>query len=596
MRSENASDSKNEAQRQTCACRTTLLDWLARVFAVLFPLLLAAPASAQIAFTLRTGNASGNVQSMPVDSNKCGTDGPRAMYVGGTITNSSASVVSNINATISGLSNGFFLAGGQGASQAVGSLGSGQSTGVYWFIGYGCTIGATSSPIIAITSNGGAAFTTINLTGRSAISANAGGNVLSSTLGPGAVVGQTIYFDAAYDFGGSSANDEFFLQPSGGQNFNAACFRLVGSQVTGSNISAIPSGTTNQLYFRQAVQQSGNGYFANVRYSFEYQCANAATTARPYAVQTSGNTNIKYTGNFDGAGSISLSFPGATNPFTISKTANLPSAPAGNSTTVKYTVTVTNPSAYSSRISKFVDTLPEGASFLALDSASGVTSSNSSSVPSPGATGTVTFEGRQDQSYLIPANGSVSLIYSVSMPPNQGTYTNSAQAYFGTATTQVTSATFTVTPPPPLSVTKSSAPFYDPINNLVNPKFIPGGYAAYTVVVNNPNAYSVASNSIVVVDATPPNLRLYVNNVPGGSGPVYFADGSTPSGLSYAYSGLNSTADDVDFSNNGGASWDYIPTPDNSGVDANVTHLRIRPRGVMAAGTSFSVRFGYLIP
>ncbi|MDP9421731.1 MAG: hypothetical protein M3Q19_02665, partial [Pseudomonadota bacterium] len=263
---------------------------------------LAAPAQAQLAFGLRTGNAAANTQSMPIDSNNCANSGPRAMYVGGVITNSGGTTVTNVAASMSGLGSGFFLAGGQPASHSVGSLGPGQSTGVYWFIGYGCTDGATSSPTISITSSASTVSTSVTMTARSAISANAGGNVLSSTLGPGAVVGQTIYFDTSYDFGGSVAGDEFVLQPSGGRNFNAACFRLVGTLITGSNIAPITVGTANQLYFRQTIKQAGNGYYANVRYFFEYQCAGASTTARPYAVQTSGNTNIKYTGNFDGSG------------------------------------------------------------------------------------------------------------------------------------------------------------------------------------------------------------------------------------------------------------------------------------------------------
>jgi uncharacterized repeat protein (TIGR01451 family) len=557
--------------------------------------LLPSAASAQVSFTLRTGDTNGNLQSMPIDSNKCATAGPRAMYVGGTISNSTASTITNISATMTGLGNGFFLAGGQPAAQTIGSLGAGQTTGIYWFIGYGCTVSATSSPTITISSSAGTTTATVNLTARTAISANAGGNVLSSTLGPGAVVGQTIYFDSSYDFGGSSVNDEYFLQPSGGQNFNAACFRLVGAQITGSNISAIPSGTQNQLYFRQSVAQSGNGYFANVRYYFEYQCAGTSTTARPYAVQTSGNTNIKYTGNFDGTGSISLSFPGATNPFTITKTSNIASAAAGTSTTIKYTVTVSNPSTNSSRISSFVDALPTGASFVALDAASGVTAANSSSVPSAGATGTLTFQGRQDQSYLIPAGGSVSLIYTVSMPSTQGTYSNSAQAYFGSATTAVASVTFTVTAPPPLTVAKTSAAYSDPYNNTTNPKLIPGGYALYTVTVSNPNSYAVTADSIIIVDPTPASLKLSVGNLPSVTGPVKFQDGSTPTGLTYTFTSLGSITDDVDFSKDGGTTWTYVPSPDASGFDSNVTHIRIRPKGTMAAGSSFTVQFRYSI-
>ena len=557
-------------------------------------LLAPVPAHAALSFSLRTGDSVANAQSMPIDSNKCSTSGPRAMYVGGVITNS-GSTATNIVATVSGLGSGFFLAGGQAATQTIGTLGAGQSTGVYWFVGYGCTVNATASAAISLSSSAGSVASNVQLTARSAISANAGGNVLSSTLGPGAVVGQTIYFDADYDFGGSAANDEFFLQPSGGQNFDASCFRLVGAQILSSNIGAIAAGTQNQLYFRQTVAQSGNGYHASVRYSFEYECAGTSTTARPYAVQTSGNTNIKYTGNFDGTGSISLNFPGATNPFQIAKTLDIASAPAGTRSIVKYTVTINNPSAYSSRISRIIDTLPAGATFVAVDAASDVTAANSSSVPAGGTTGTISFEGRQDQSYIIPANGSVRLIYTVSIPDIQGSYSNSAQAYFGQASTPVGSVTFTVTAPPPLTVTKASAADKDPVNGTANPKLIPGGYAAYMVTVANPNSYSVTADSVVIIDATPSNLKLFVGSLPGGSGPVLFQNGSAASGLTFTYSSLGSTTDDLDFSNDGGATWTYVPTPDASGVDAQITHVRISPKGTMAPASSFILKLEYLI-
>ena len=354
----------------------------------------ASVAQAQLTFQLRTGDPATNVQSMPIDSNNCAGSGPRAIYVGGIVTNTGSTTVDNIVATISGVTGNFAL--GQSANQSVGSLGAGQSTGVYWFVKYGCSA-ATVTSTIAITSTAAAVSRTVGLAAISSISANAGGNVLSSTLGPGAVVGQTIYFDASYDFGGSDVGDEFILQPSGSQLFDASCFRLVGTEIRGSNIAPIAVGTLNKIYFRQTQKQSGNGYFANVRYFFEYQCAGATTTARPYATMTSGNS-LKYTGNYDGSGSISIAFPGATNPFTISKTSDIGSTTAGVAATVKYTVTVTNPSAYASRISQFVDTLPAGAKFLALDSASNVTAANSSSVPAANATGTLTFTGRQGQS------------------------------------------------------------------------------------------------------------------------------------------------------------------------------------------------------
>jgi uncharacterized repeat protein (TIGR01451 family) len=570
-----------------------------RLYLLLLGLMLlavAAPASAAIDFSLRTGNNATKTQSMPIDSNQCGTQGPRAMYVGGIVTNSGASTATNIVATISGLGSGFFLAGGQPATQTIGALGPGQSTGVYWFVGYGCTMLATTTTTINFTSSVAPASTNVILTGRSAISANAGGQVVGSLLGPGAVVGQTIYFDATYSFGGSLIGDEFFLQPSGAQTFDAACFRMVGSEVRASTITPISVGTRNQIYFVQTEKQAGSGYTATIRYYFEYQCAGASTSARPYAVQTSGNTNIKYTGNFDGASGISISFPGAANPFTITKTSDISTAVAGTAATVRYTVTVSNPSAHASRISQIVDMLPAGASFVAFGAGSDVTAANSSSVPAAGATGTISFTGLQDLSYPVPAGGSVRLIYSVQMPSAAGSYPNSAQARFGTAATPVASAGFTVFVPQPLTVVKSSRALLDPYNDPANAKLIPGARVGYTITVANPHSYTVTSNSVVVIDATPNLLDLFVGDIAGvGGGPVLFQDGSPSSTLTYTYSGLASLTDDVDFSSDGGTSWNHVPTPDANGSDAAVTHIRIRPKGAMAAGSSFSLLVGYYL-
>ncbi|MEA3008390.1 MAG: hypothetical protein QOJ91_82 [Sphingomonadales bacterium] len=564
-----------------------------RLFAFLVAALgFASAAQAQLTFQLRTGDAATNVQSMPIDSNNCAASGPRAIYVGGLITNSGATTVTNIVATIGGVTGNFAL--GQGTSQAVGALGAGQSTGVYWYVRYGCATSTVTSTI-GIASSAASVSRNVALTTISSISANAGGNVLSSTLGPGAVVGQTIWFDASFDFGGTDIGDEFILQPSGSQLFDSICFRLVGTEIRGSNIAPITVGTTNKIYFRQTQKQSGNGYFANVRYYFEYQCAGASTTARPYATMTSGNA-LKYTGNYDGSGSISISFPGATNPFTITKSSDIASAIAGSAATVKYTVTVTNPSAYASRISQFVDTLPAGAKFLALDSASNVTAANSSSVPAANATGALTFTGRQDQSYLIAAGGSVKLIYTVQMPSTAGTYSNSAKAVFGTATTPTVSAAFNVVTPAALTLSKASQASTDPLNGAVNPKLIPGARVAYTVTVANPNAFAATADSILVIDPTPAKLSLYVGNISGSSGgPLRFTNGATASALTYTFTSLASTADDIDFSNDGGATWTYVPTPDSQGADPLVNRIRIRPKGAMAANSSFSLLFGYVI-
>ena len=167
--------------------------------------------------------------------------------------------------------------------------------------------------------------------------------------------------------------------------------------------------------------------------------------------------------------------------------------------------------------------------------------------------------------------------------------------YGGTAYSSLTPVSAILSASPPLTIMKSSQVYYDPVNGTSNPYMIPGSIMAYTVTVANPGALSVDTDSIIVIDATPANLMLRVANIPGGSGPVLFQDGSPASGLTYNFSSLGSSSDDVDFSSNGGATWNYVPTPNASGMDPNVTHIRIRPKGTMAAGSSFDLIFAYAV-
>lgn len=557
---------------------------------------IATPTHAALTFELRTGNNFTSAQSMIIDSNQCPSKGPIAMYVGGVITNTGASAVNNIAASISGLDTNVYLTGGQVASQAIGTLGAGESIGVYWLTGYGCTDFASAIANVQLSSSLGSSSRLLTLTIRKAISASAGGQVLSSTLGPGAVVGQTVYFDANYDFGGTAAGDEYFLQPAGGQSFNAACFRLVGSEIISSNVNAAPVGTRDKLYFIQPNSQTGNGYRISVRYSFQYQCASTSTVARPYAVQTSGNTNVKYTGNYDGTGSISVSYPGATNPFTIAKTVSSTYAYVGATTALTYTVTISNPSSQPSVIAKIVDVLPTGVAFQALDPASAVTAANSSSVPTAGATGTLTFLGKLGISYAIPAGGSVVLKYTATRPSGAGSFTNTAQAYFGSATTPVAQATFQQVTPLSLAVTKVSAAFSDPVNGTVNPKEIPGSIINYTITLTNPNPLPVDSNSVIVTDRTPNYTKMCLTDLAASnSGPVRFTDGSPTSGLSYAFLGLNRNDDALEFSSDSGTTWTYTPTLDADQCDMAITHFRVRPTGAFAAGGTLTLEARYQV-
>lgn len=166
-------------------------------------------------------------------------------------------------------------------------------------------------------------------------------------------------------------------------------------------------------------------------------------------------------------------------------------------------------------------------------------------------------------------------------------------SYGSVAVASLDPASATIQVSAPLKIAKSGVAHSDPFNNSSNPKLIPGAYVYYTVTVENPGTVPVTSGSIVITDPTPAGLSLFVGNIPGTTGPLLFTAGS--SGTTYSFGGLASTADDVEFSSNGGTSWTYVPTLNSAGVDPAVTHMRIRPKGTMAAASSFTLNFGYLV-
>ncbi len=149
----------------------------------------------------------------------------------------------------------------------------------------------------------------------------------------------------------------------------------------------------------------------------------------------------------------------------------------------------------------------------------------------------------------------------------------------------------------PLTAAKSSTLVSDPITGAVLPKRIPGALVDYNIRVDNPNSALTTVGGVSVSDHIPAGTEIYVGNLGlPGSGPVAFSDGALlgllfGSGLTYSYGGLASGADSLAFSNNNGASYAYVPTPDADGFDANVTDVRINPTGTQTAGSAFNLRF-----
>jgi parallel beta-helix repeat protein len=174
----------------------------------------------------------------------------------------------------------------------------------------------------------------------------------------------------------------------------------------------------------------------------------------------------------------------------------------------------------------------------------------------------------------------------------------------GTATitgeTSEFSGNIVVTGGPALRVAKTVAPTSDPINGATNPKSIPGSVQLYNVRVTNQGSGSVDNNAVAIVDMVPTNTRLFVGNLGApGSGPVAFVNGTPSSALTWTFTALNSLTDDVDFSNDGGVTWIYVPVPDADGYDAAVTTLRLRPKGTMPGNGGgdpyFELRFRVIV-
>ena len=184
--------------------------------------------------------------------------------------------------------------------------------------------------------------------------------------------------------------------------------------------------------------------------------------------------------------------------------------------------------------------------------------------------------------------------YTLPFTP-EGLWTASVTANEGTeGTVSHTSQAVIIVGTPTLLVSKNSQVISDPIN-VTNPKAIPESVTEYTLSVTNSGYGYADNNTIVISDPVAIGTTLYLGSP---ADPAQFTDGLTASGLSYTFTSLASTTDDIDFSNNGGASF-ITPTVDGSGFDATVppiNFIRITPKGAFRGsdGTndpSFSIKW-----
>ena len=325
----------------------------------------------------------------------------------------------------------------------VGTLAPGATKVCYYYVSYP----ANTAPIAtfnvqlsdATASNKTQSF---NIYNRSSISANAGGTA-TQTFTNQDLIGGTIIDDVTYAVGNVQNGDESDFQVAVSSMFDPTKITLLSTKIISSSVPGIPVNTTDSLYF--ITGNGTNGATITIRWTFRITGTNFTTYLLPAAGSTSGSTNYKYALNTSLGSGTPVTVSSSANPLTISKTSNQ-SLYVTNSTAT-FTITITNPGIYDVTIDKVTDQLPTGFTFQAFDASSGVTFSNSTSVPTSGATGNISFEGGVtsggNTSYLIPAGGSIIIRYTATAPSsNASNLLTTTKDYI--AATEVGSAQNTV--------------------------------------------------------------------------------------------------------------------------------------------------------
>ncbi len=204
---------------------------------------------------------------------------------------------------------------------------------------------------------------------------------------------------------------------------------------------------------------------------------------------------------------------------------------------------------------------------------------------SPPATGTITF--LPIATLGTGAGGSIEFNVATSSIAGQ-TVSNTARILSTerpVAVTSVANATVVV-PVADLRVQKTSF-IFNPLNEA---KYsTPGEDVVYTIRVEN-YGDAVDANALIVIDALPGQLSFSRFAFDGATTePIKFVDGAagTSSGLTCCGPAH------IQYSTDGGISYTYLPPA--SVYDETVTHVRIKPAGLMLAGLTTTRTFDLLI-
>ena len=188
-----------------------------------------------------------------------------------------------------------------------------------------------------------------------------------------------------------------------------------------------------------------------------------------------------------------------------------------------------------------------------------------------------------EHAYSVPSGGPLGTWVAAvtALEGNEGTISHTRQSNIEVGLTPV------------ITLVKNSLTASDPLGGA-NPKSIPGAVVQFSIAVHNLGPGNADPDSIVVVDTLPSEARLLFATP--SMDPLIFVNGPTASGLTYNFISLGSTGDDIEFSNDGGASTITPLVDPTTGLDLTVpriNHLRVNPKGTLvpsATGPSFTLR------
>jgi hypothetical protein len=285
------------------------------------------------------------------------------------------------------------------------------------------------------------------------ISAAAGGTRTSDIMGPGASVGQVLTQTVVYDFGNNTGSNDLFFQPTGnGATFRDDCFRLIGAEITQSDITGVNVGVTDQLFFTNL--STSNGDQVTIDYEWLVLCSpGVVTQVYAWAEMTSG-TQFKYASGGYGPTDFPLPNP-VTGQITINKNVQVPANfqfGLDDPLVVTYTVEVANAYTLPLVLARVTDILDPNMAFMDELGSSDIDENNSTVSPNTSDSGQLDWFGQPpDGSYVIPAQGAINLIYQVAIDYDAGSvdpqqFTNTVTVTIGSETVGPAAALVTIEP------------------------------------------------------------------------------------------------------------------------------------------------------